>query len=63
MEVTAALAKGYDMAVVVLLDNVGSLATFSTHHALDMFVLLGTIVSLRQADVSQGEHALPRGLR
>ena len=31
VEFTAALAKGFDMGVVVLLDYVESLATFFTH--------------------------------
>ncbi|KAJ9640325.1 hypothetical protein H2201_006904 [Coniosporium apollinis] len=35
LEMTVKLSKGYDMAVVVLLDYVESLATFFTHHAHD----------------------------
>jgi len=35
VEFTAALAKGFDMGVVVLLDYVESLATFFTHPSHD----------------------------
>ncbi|KAK4992563.1 hypothetical protein LTR66_006255 [Elasticomyces elasticus] len=48
---TAMLAKGYDMAVVVVLDYVESLATFFTHHAHDE-------VNVLYAEVCDKEHTL-----
>lgn len=38
IKLTASMAKGYDMGVVVLLDYVESLATFFTHPSHDEYV-------------------------